>query len=65
MIPDNYEDEDGQAGMLSQPESSRRPQRNHRLPTWLEDYVMSNDNNLSDEEIIEFVLFVDYEPVNF
>ena len=51
--------------MLSQPESSRRPQRNHRLLAWLEDYVMSSDNNLFDEEIIEFALFADYEPVNF
>ena len=65
VIPDNYEEEDGQAGTSIQPETSRRPQRNRRPPARLEDYVVSNDNDLSDEEIINFALFADCEPVNF
>ena len=63
--PDSYEEGDGQAGTSSQPESSSRPQRNRRLPARLEDYVVSNDNDPSDEEIINFTLFADCELVRF
>ena len=61
---DIYE-EDGQAGTSSQTKSSSRAQRNRRLPARLEDYVVSNDNDLSDEKIINFALFADCEPVSF
>ena len=64
-MPDNYEEEDEQADPSSQLESSNRPQRNCRSPTKLEDYVVSNNNDLFDEEIINFALFADCELVNF
>ena len=63
--PDSYEEEDGQAGTSSQPKSSSRPQKNRRLPARLEDYVVSNDNDPSDEEIINFALFANCEPISF
>ena len=66
VIPESYEEEDRQADPApDEPESSRRPQRRRQLPARLEDYVVSNDNDPSDEEIINFALFADCEPVTF
>jgi hypothetical protein len=46
-------------------ESTNRPQRQHRLPARLEDYVVGNDNDPSGEEIINFALFTDCELALF
>ncbi|RDX66062.1 putative mitochondrial protein, partial [Mucuna pruriens] len=66
VIPENYEEENGHVDpTLDEPETSSRPQRQQRLPARLEDYVVGNDNDPSDEEIINFALFADCEPVTF
>jgi len=46
-----------------EPETSNRAQRKRRLPTRLQDCVLGTDNDPSDEEIINFALFADCEPV--
>ncbi|KAG6496958.1 hypothetical protein ZIOFF_044838 [Zingiber officinale] len=38
--------------------------RECRLPTHLQDYILSNDNDLSDEEIIQFALFAYCDPIS-
>jgi len=64
--PKNYEEENRHVDPTpNEPETSSRPQRQRRLPVRLEDYVVGNDNDPSDEEIINFALFVDCEPVTF
>ena len=35
------------------------------MPTHLEDYVVGNDNELSNEDIANFTLFADCDPVTF
>lgn len=35
------------------------------MPAWLEDYAISTDDALSDEDIINFSLYVDYNSVSF
>lgn len=67
MIADNHEENDERLSNPTpdEPKSSRRPQRNHQLPARLQDCVMFNDNNPSDEEIINFSLFANYDPVTF
>jgi hypothetical protein len=47
------------------PETSDRQQRQHRLLARLQDCVLGNDNDPSDEEIINFALFADCEVMNF
>ena len=39
--------------------------RSRVLPTRLQDYVITNDNDVSDEELVNFVLFADCDPLNF
>ena len=39
-------------------QSSNRPQREHCMPARLKDYVVGNDNELFDEDIVKFALFV-------
>jgi len=64
--PENYEEENRHVDPTpDEPETSSRPQRQRRLPLRLEDYVVGNDNDPSDEEIINFALFADCEPVTF
>ncbi|PNX60252.1 hypothetical protein L195_g060093, partial [Trifolium pratense] len=48
-----------------EPETSNRLQRQRRLPARLQDCVLGNDNDPSNEEIINFALFADCEPLNF
>ncbi|CAJ2639943.1 unnamed protein product [Trifolium pratense] len=48
-----------------EPETSNRLQRQRRLLARLQDCVLGNDNDPSDEEIINFALFADCEPLNF
>ncbi|KAL4388518.1 hypothetical protein GQ457_09G024580 [Hibiscus cannabinus] len=56
--PENYEEENGHVDPTpDEPETSSRPQRQRKLPARLEDYVVGNDNDPSDEEIINFALF--------
>ncbi|XP_072054397.1 uncharacterized protein [Arachis hypogaea] len=59
------DEEERQPNATEQPESSRRPQRERRLPARLADYEVGNDNDPSDEEIIIFALFSDCEPLYF
>ncbi|XLT27854.1 hypothetical protein HN873_059146, partial [Arachis hypogaea] len=66
IIPNTCDEvEERQLDTTEQPESSKRPQRERRLPTRLADYEVGNDNDPSDEEIINFALFSDCEPLNF
>lgn len=45
---------------------SGRPQRQRHLPARLQDYVVGNDVDiLTDEDIINFALFADCDPVDF
>lgn len=48
----------------TQEKSSSHPQHQRVLSTCLHDYVLS-DNNVPDEEIMNYVLFVGCDPVNF
>ena len=59
------DEEERQPDATEQPESSRRPQRERRLPARLADYEVGNDNDPSDEEIINFALFSYCESLNF
>lgn len=67
MIADNHEEDDERLSdpTPDEPESSKRPRRNPQLPARLQDCVMFNDNNPSDEEIINFALFAGYGPITF
>jgi len=66
VIPNNCEEENQQADPAHDvPESSNRLQRHRQLPARLQYYVVGNDNDPSDEDIINFVLFADCEPVTF
>lgn len=66
MIFDNHEENERQQDpTLYELESSRRTQRNCHLPSKYEDCVISNDNDPSDEEIINFALFAECELVIF
>lgn len=67
MIADNHEEDDERLSDPTPdgPESYRRPWRNPQLPARLQDCVMFNDNNPSDEEIINFALFACYGPITF
>ncbi|XP_072076479.1 uncharacterized protein [Arachis hypogaea] len=66
IIPNTCDEvEEMQPDTTEQPKSSRRPQRERRLPARLADYEVGNDNDPSDEEIINFALFSDCEPLNF
>ena len=46
-------------------QSSNRPQLKRRMLTRLEDYVIGNDNEMFDEDIVNFVLFADCDPITF
>uniref|UniRef100_A0A151UEN4 Retrovirus-related Pol polyprotein from transposon TNT 1-94 n=1 Tax=Cajanus cajan TaxID=3821 RepID=A0A151UEN4_CAJCA len=66
VISNNYEEFEGQLDPVTdEPKSSNRPRRCCQLPTRLKDYVVGNDNDSSDEEIINFALFANYEPMTF
>jgi len=66
VILDNCEKENQQADPVPNVlEVSNRPQRRRQLPATLQDYVVGNDNDSSDEEIINFALFADCELVTF
>ncbi|KAG6495777.1 hypothetical protein ZIOFF_043604 [Zingiber officinale] len=45
--------------------STRRSQCECQLSVRLQDYVLSNDNDLSDEEIIQFALFANCDHISF
>ncbi|KAJ6835827.1 MTA/SAH nucleosidase isoform X1 [Iris pallida] len=42
-----------------------RPQRDRRLPSHLQDYEVGTDNDLSDEELVNFALYSDCDPLTF
>ncbi|KAI4357505.1 hypothetical protein L6164_001448 [Bauhinia variegata] len=65
VISESYEEENTQADLVSQAETSSRPQRHRQLLARLGDYVIGTDNDPSDEEIINFALFADCEPVGY
>ncbi|XP_072064502.1 uncharacterized protein [Arachis hypogaea] len=66
IIPNTCDEvEERQPDTTEQPESSRRSQREQRLPARLADYEVGNNNDPSDEEIINFALFSYCEPLNF
>jgi len=66
VTPNDYEEEVENVDTTpDEPETSNREQRNRRLPARLQDYVLGTDNDPSDEEIINFALFADCEPVTF
>ncbi|TXG59678.1 hypothetical protein EZV62_014251 [Acer yangbiense] len=46
-------------------ESSSRPQRQRVLPARLQDCVLSNDDYPTDEELVNFALFADCDPVTY
>lgn len=59
-------------GSLLQPDTStthvvasRRSSRTRVIPARLHDYVLASDNDASDEEIVNFALFADCDPLNF
>jgi len=58
-----YQDE--QVAHPDQTETSIRPQRNHQLSIRLHDYVVDNNKNLSNEDIVNFALFADCDPITF
>jgi hypothetical protein len=69
-ISNDYEEENEQVNehvdpTPDVPETSDRQQRQRRLPSRLQDCGLGNDNDPSDEEIINFALFADCEPMNF
>ncbi|RDX66056.1 hypothetical protein CR513_55223, partial [Mucuna pruriens] len=65
-FPNNYEESEMQVDQTSDElESSNRLKRHRQLPTRLQDYIMGNDNDPSDEEIINFALFSYYEPMTY
>lgn len=66
VIPENYEENKGESNpTLDVPESFSRSQREHRLPVIHQDCIMGNDNDPSDEEIVNYALFADCELVIF
>lgn len=66
VVPNNYEEEIKQGDAIpEEQESSNKPRRRCQLPSSLEDYVVGNDNNSSDENNIHFVLLADCEPDTF
>ncbi|XP_071927597.1 uncharacterized protein [Coffea arabica] len=42
-----------------------RPQRERRMPAQFDDYVVGKDDDLTDEAIVNFALFIDCDPVSF
>ncbi|KAI9185791.1 hypothetical protein LWI28_010684 [Acer negundo] len=46
-------------------ESSCRPQREWVLPARLQDCVLSNDDDPTDEELVNFSLFADCDPITY
>ena len=50
---------------LSHDGATRCSSRNRVLPARLQDYVITNDNDVSDEELVNFALFADCDPVTF
>ena len=64
VILENDDEENEQEKLTCQLESSNQPQQHCPLLARLEDYIISSDNNPSDEETIDFTLFVDCESVN-
>ncbi|TXG67033.1 hypothetical protein EZV62_008308 [Acer yangbiense] len=46
-------------------ESSSRPQHQRVLPARLQDCVLSNDDYPTDEELVNFALFADCDPVTY
>jgi hypothetical protein len=72
VTPNDYEEEaenidttPDEPDEPDEPETSNRAQRNRRVPARLQDCVLGTDNDPSDEEIINFALFADCEPVTF
>jgi len=69
VTPNDYEEEvenvDTTPDEPDEPETSNREQRNRRLRARLQDCVLGTDNDPSDEEIINFALSADCEPVTF
>ncbi|KAG6534413.1 hypothetical protein ZIOFF_008299 [Zingiber officinale] len=68
-IPNDFLDEQPTQDNIQVSEQSeaptRRSQRERRFPARLQDYILSNDNDLSDEEIVQFSLFADCDPISF
>ena len=50
---------------LSHDGATRCSSRNRVLPARLQDYVITNDNDVSDEELVNFALFADCDLVTF
>ena len=50
---------------LQNPTGIRISTRPRVLPACLHDYVMSNDNDVTDEELVNFALFTDCDPLSF
>lgn len=45
--------------------AARRPQRERRLPAYLEDFELDTRRTTSDEEIVNFALYADCDPLTF
>lgn len=43
----------------------RRSTRPRVTPPYLKDYVVTNDNEVSDEELVNFAMFADCDPLTF
>lgn len=65
VTSNDYEVENEHDPAPNEPETPNKQQRSCRLPSRLQDCVLGNDNDTSDEEIINFAFFADYEPLNF
>lgn len=44
---------------------ARCPQRQHVLPTSLQDYVVGDDNDQIGEEFMSFILFTNFDPLGY
>ncbi|RDX62177.1 hypothetical protein CR513_59515, partial [Mucuna pruriens] len=66
VILDNYKKNERQVDpTFDESESSNRPQRLHQLSSRLKDFVVGNDSDPFDEEIINFSLFANCESMTF
>lgn len=68
VIPSNIDEQpipDDVQSPFSPESSVRRSQRERHLPARLQDYALGNDNDLSNEEIVQFALFADCDPISF
>ena len=50
---------------LSPDDATRCSTRNRVIPARLQDYIVTNDNDVSDEDLVNFALFADCDPLTY